>query len=381
MEITNIRLFQLKNQNLIQQADSTEYTNILKDHIGLHSTDYLTPYISLWARIKSFEPKILFDDLNNFRNVVRLRAFRGTVFVVHKENLKDILGGATYFLASRIEQAKKAGLKVGIDFKSLEQDIDDIFSGNKRLTANEMKKAVAGKVKNEHFVMVHRYLEFKGILTRTNQRYLTDRVIKYGLMAEWIPEINLKKINAEKALNELILKYIKKFGPICLDDLCWWMPLKKTVAKKTLENLKHRLTVFDFNDKEYLMENKNYDSLMRFDTSKYREPIINFLPYEDHFPKAYFVRNWYISKENKPLVFHVGRFEYGQVRPTIWIDGEIIGRWELEWVDKAKSSMKVEIKETVNVSTGISELIEYQRTKLENFVNEKLIPLIKKRLT
>ena len=216
-------------------------------------------------------------------------------------------------------------------------------------------------------------------MVRTSQRYLTDRVIKYALMEARFPEVAFDEISPQKALDRLILKYIRQFGPVCLKDLCWWLPVSKTLAHKTIDNRRNKLPFFSFNSDEYFMQHEDHLQLMEFNPADIKETIINFLPYEDHFPKAYSIRNWFLPEDSIPLVYLLGRINYGQIRPSIWFNGKVIGRWELNWVDKAKSSMKIEIvdiNEKLNLSNKITELIDVEKKNLETFVNEKLRPLI-----
>jgi len=381
MELNKIRFYQLHKQNLIQKAKPDEYANLLKAHIGLHSTDYLTPYLSLWARVENFEPKLLFNDLNEPWNALRIRAFRGTIFVVHKKNLKNILGASKIFQSSTVNNFEKFLSKMGLNSATIEQKVVNLLSDKKDLTVHELKKLLDDQLTGEYFTFTLRYLEFKGVLVRTNHRYITDKVIRYGLMDEWFPEIAVDEIDSEEALQTLILNYVCKFGPVCLDDLSWWLPINKTLARKMIDKLNEQLICFDFNDREYFMEKDDYERLKDFELPDNQQPIINFIPYEDHFPKAYSIRNWFLSEAVSPLVHKKGVIYRGQIFPSIWLNGEIIGGWEMNWIDKAKSAMKVEIiniYEKLNLSKQITQLIESQRTELENFVNEKLVPLMNK---
>ena len=80
------------------------------------------------------------------------------------------------------------------------------------------------------------------------------------------------------------------------------------------------------------------------------------------------------------MLFHTGKIDWGQLRPSIWIDGELVGPWESAWTDKSKSCMRVEIKDVAEgraQSGDIRPLIEEKRTDLEAFINGKLVPLMK----
>jgi hypothetical protein len=381
MDFEKIRFYHLHKQNLLKKADPGEYKKVLIDHIALHSTDYLTPYLSLWARIKIFEPKILFDDLNDPFNALRMRVFRGTIFVMHRENLKSVLAASKIFSHSIVKQNEKFLVKNGIDLAGIKQAVCLMLAKNQEMSAKELKKGLPEDVKGEYLSYALRYLEFSGILVRTNHRYITDRVIRYGLMSEWFPETVHDQLNPDHALQTLILQYIKKFGPICLDDLYWWLSITKTTARKNIDALNKKLMTINFNDKEYFMEREDYESFNEFRIKEIEAPIINFLPYEDHFPKAFFIRNWFLSDSIAPLVYKEGVIYRGQIFPSIWLNGEIIGGWEMNWADKNKTEMKVSVtalNEGKKLSNQVQDLIESQRADLERFITEKLVPLMRK---
>jgi len=382
MEFNKIRFYQRHKQNLICKVEEDHYSELLKDHIGLHSTDYLTPYISLWARVKNFEPKRLFDDLNEPWSAIRARAFRGTLFVIHKDNLKTIFGAAKIFLSPIVKNFEKFLLKSGLNASSIEKEIIDLLSNKNQLTVNELKKQLPDHLVGENFTYALRYLEFKGVLVRTNHRYITDRVIRYGLLEDWFPEIKISEIDAEEALTKLVINYVKKFGPICFDDLSWWLSITKTATKKILNNLDKRLVTFNYNDRNYHMEKSDYERFENFDFDHDQNIIIDFLPYEDHFVKAYKIRDWFLADEITSLVSKKGPMYQGQIFPTIWMNRKIIGGWEMNWVDHSKTAMTVKITAINNkskLSQKIYQLIEDQRGELEKFINEKLVPLMKRK--
>ena len=112
-----IQHYHLQKQSLRSKISQQDFGVILKNHIGLHSTDYLTPYFSLWARVKKFDPADLFQAISKNKLAVRMRAFRRTVFVVHRENLEIIIGSMIHFLdkhkKNNIKDMVKMGMKNG----------------------------------------------------------------------------------------------------------------------------------------------------------------------------------------------------------------------------------------------------------------------------
>lgn len=54
MDLRTLRLYHLAKQNLLIGAPARNYRRVLKDYLGLHPTDSLTPYLSLRARVEEF---------------------------------------------------------------------------------------------------------------------------------------------------------------------------------------------------------------------------------------------------------------------------------------------------------------------------------------
>ena len=377
MDTRRIRLYQLAKQNLAAKAPAGSYRRLLRDHLGLHSTDYLTPYLSLQARVRDFEPRALFDDLNRTRKAVRLRAFRGTVFIVHRDNLALIQAGAHHFYASTMAQIEKLACQDGLDLKPLEKKVAGLLAGRKRMTALQLNRELRTGLKPGLPPFFLRYLEFKGLLVRVGQKHLDDHVIPYGLLRDWFPEASAETIDPGRALQEIVRRYIAKFGPVCLDDICWWLPISKTAGKTTVEGLKDELAFFDLNGREYMMDRADFRRFQRFKSGS-DEPCLNFLPYEDHFPKAFAVRDWFLSAEAESLLFQKGVTELGQIRPSIWLDGEVIGRWEFQPAGQAGRSTKVKIISLVRPSRFSKKVlsgIEDRRRELELFIDTKIAPL------
>ena len=160
----------------------------IKNHIALHSTDYLTPYLSLLARVEGIEPQQLYDDLNIKRKVLRMRMFRGTLFIINKEDPTPLIGALKMFSEHWLHSCEKYFIKNNVGVEQLLTRVHELFAKKNFLTTRELKSRipVAG---SEDFMVFMRYLEFKGVLIRGSQQHLNDRVIKYGMLEEWMPQL------------------------------------------------------------------------------------------------------------------------------------------------------------------------------------------------
>ena len=379
MDIQFRRFYLLKKQNLIKKSQSHDILGLVKRYIGLHSTDYLTPYFSLWNRVENFEPSDLFNAIINTRDVLRLTSFRNTLFIVHKDDITSIIESTRSHSAKRIEEGKKI-FQSKVDFDEFEEKLLTTLKNN-QMTNKELFEKIGEGIPNDIFRFLVQMSAMKGLIARTNQKYITDKTIRYGLMHEWIPDVKSQHITEEDAIKAIFMRYVELFGPVCLDDFCWWLPTTKTIAKTILEEFEEKLEFINIDDVQYFLTKDDYKQFSAFDSTEYTEPVINFLPYEDHFPKGYKIREWFISNHMKDKLFGLKKIDRGEIRPSIWFNGEIVGRWEYEWIDKKKTAMKIVIPylNDKEISGKNHELIEQKRVELELFTNEKLVPLIKLR--
>jgi len=377
-DFNQIRSFQFQKQFLLESAPQDQYAKVLNSQIGLHCTDTLTPYLSLWARVQNFEPRSLFEDELSGR-AIRIRAFRGTLFVVHKNQSEHLFGCIPLFLNPRLREAARLLTKSEINYHEIEKTIVRILSESPPLSTRQIRKVLHDQFGGDTLTLIIRRLELSGTIIRNSPRYLTDQVPHWRL-----PETDEENplLDPEQALKNLTLQYIRTFGPICIDDLCWWFPITKTKATELITGLSEQLVKLDSNERTYWMEKLDYRKFKRIEPFRDDNPLITLLPYEDHFTKSYTIRNWYLSRENTSLVTFEGRIHMGQIQPSIWINGKIVGRWIWNWKDKKKTEGTAQIAELQQepvIDAGLKDLIEIRLAELETFMNNKMVPLIKKR--
>ena len=132
---------QLRKQHLLDEK-VTNYYEVAETQLGLHSTDYWTPYFSVWARLGDFDAKAMFESLDNGVKLARTHAFRTTLHVMHTDNLSLILSatGPSLFRAYRTDKYRK------VDQLS-DRQIEDMLNRVRELLADgplqtsELKKA------------------------------------------------------------------------------------------------------------------------------------------------------------------------------------------------------------------------------------------------
>ncbi|MFX0211572.1 MAG: DNA glycosylase AlkZ-like family protein [Candidatus Hodarchaeota archaeon] len=382
--IKQLRLNQLRKQYLLEQ-DKISFHDIARNHLGLHSTDYWTPYLSVFARIGDYNPEKIYQSLNTGDKLIRINAFRRTVFVVHVDNLAMVFQatGPRFY----DELIKSPYLK---DFTN--EEIDHAIKNiavtleSSPMTTRVLKQKLPKLAPNMRGFLLGAMA--RGKIIRATAKHARSNLTTYAPVSRWVG-VDLHKISEEKAMTQLINRYIQVFGPISEVDVAWWLGLSRKVVKGILNKLENEILSHKVKNLIYYMDRTDYEVALSLDPLS--DPVINFLPYEDHFPKAYVDRSWFISEKDKPKLFPRNKKSYwpskptqvleptsramiqsGELRPSIWLNGKIIGRWELE---KNKKVFKVIMSLYQDVDSSLEEFILEKRDQLERFINERLVPI------
>lgn len=384
-----LRFNLLRKQYLLAEEDLI-YSDPAKTHLGLHSTDYWTPYLSVYARIGDYDPKIMFDALNKGDQLVRIHAFRRTVFVIHTDKLPVILqamGPLLYKFARKAPDIKnmteeELDKKIAIICELLEKQ---------PLPTREIKKQLPELAPNLRSILYIAHA--KGKITRATAKHAKSTQTSLASMKKWVPDFNLDTLSHKQALSMLISNYIRAFGPVTEEDIAWWTGYTRKYLREILETIKESSIVFEKGKSEYIVNKEDYEDALSINLPS--EPIITFLPYEDHFPKAYRNRSWFIDTKLEEKLFPrnkkafwpstpsstpnipitSGMNQSGEIRPSIWLDSKIIGRWELDPLGKKADGFKVVMNLYHKVSSAIEEIISNKRENLEDFINERLLPI------
>ncbi|MFW9807259.1 MAG: DNA glycosylase AlkZ-like family protein, partial [Candidatus Thorarchaeota archaeon] len=189
---------------------------------------------------------------------------------------------------------------------------------------------------------------------------------------------------------DLIKCHIERFGPASVDDVAWWLRLTKTTVKNALKDLGKELITLNMEGADkFILEQ---DLEMASEISIPTEDLVWFLPYEDHFLKAFIDRSAFISEDLQQKLFPADRKHFwpsnpdahrklpskgvratGEVRPSIWVNGRVVGRWEMDDADTGLKKIVVSLYAKVTKSQ--EKQVERVRANLESFVNSALVPI------
>jgi hypothetical protein len=312
-------------------ADAVQAT---RDLVVLHATDPATVYLSLLARCASLSLKDIAQVMYDERALVRMLAMRRTLFVAPQEYVGVVHHAVSLDIAaqqrkrllqmlSTIPTEPELPADLPSWLASIEASVEKALAKRGTATAAQLstdeprlrtalvpdtgkKWDVKRNITSQVLVM----MAAEGRMVRCEPRGAwTSRAHTWQPASAWWPDGIPEVLHARSRLLEL---YLRRFGPATLTDVQWWTgwtlgTTKKAIAQLETEDVGCGLVMAD-------------DAI----PDKPGKPKAALLPALDPTPMGWKERDWYLPDDWQPLYDR-----NGNIGPSIWWGGEIIGGWSV----------------------------------------------------
>lgn len=343
MDWEKISRYTMEKQHLTSKCN-----NVLKcveDIAGLNSVSAVTPYLSLFNRVRDFEKSMLDAEMYEKRRLYRLRLMRGTLFVVTRSFL-PIAYSATIEKTQRIYGRFRKYCNISErELDKLRNKIIKILEKGER-TAKEIRKEIG--IHNENVSPVLRWLmeDIPLIRGRPLGTWKSEQ-FRYSLVSPSV-ELNMDK---KKAKILLVEKFLGSFGPATLKDLAWWSGF----GKKESRNILEEISAIDMRDGLLLLEKEARD----FEDFKVDDESLLLMSGFDQnvITYKYSICPRLVTEKSLNNIYN----KYGELYDPIIRNGRIIGRW---WVKEGKISYL--LYEKIENSTELFQKIE----EMEEFIRK-----------
>ena len=304
------------------------------DLVVLHATDPATVYLSLLARCPAISLKdiarVMYDD----RALVRMLAMRRTLFVAPQAHVGTVHHAASLDIAAQqrkrliqqlasIPTEPEVPADIGGWLEEIEASVEKALAKRgtalaSQLSTDEPRLRTAlvpttGKkwdVKRNITSQVLVLMAAEGRMVRASPRgSWLSRQHSWQPASAWWPSGIDAVPHAKTRLLEL---YLRRFGPATMTDLQWWTGWTLGATTKALAPLE--------------TEDVGCGLVLAGDTTpdKPRRPSAALLPALDPTPMGWKERDWFLPDDGQPLYDR-----NGNIGPTIWWGGEIIGGWSV----------------------------------------------------
>jgi hypothetical protein len=335
-----INCYVMEKQHLTNKCN--DVLKCVEDIAGLNSITAVTPYLSLFNRVKGFRKSMLDEELYEKKSLYRLRLMRGTLFIV-TGNFLPIAYSATIDNTQRIYGRFRRYYNISEEEldKLRNEIIKALQEGDK--AAKEIRKAIGIDDKNVSRVLRWLMEDIPLIRGRPIGTWKSEQ-FRYFLL----PKNAKYSMDKNQAKTLLIEKFLESFGPATLEDLTWWSGFRKKESKDILE----KVSTIDIGENLLLLEKEakdfedfevDSDSLLLM--SGFDQYVITY---------KYSICPRLVTKKNLAIIYN----KYGEFSDPIIRNGRIIGRWYIK-EGKISHLLYEKIKNEGEFHLKIRELEEF----------------------
>ncbi len=331
VSLERLTRFYLLNHGLLRKTENRNLENVVGTVCGLHSQLPLTPYFSLWNRIKDFKPEMLDDALYRKKNLVRTWFMRGTLHIIPSKDLP------VYHHALKHMWFEHQGRYMNSpEWPNRRQRENEIYPKIVEVLAERplRRKELSDKTQ---ILLGHASQPYErlfsawgGILKETSYLGLTvyaepcGKEARFARLDQWLPNINLDETNETQARKELLLKYLRCYGPASAQDFACWSGLLISEATSTLKASAAVLQQVKATGTERAlwMLKEHLKALRSLDLEEEVPPCL--LSKYDSYLLGHKDRKRIIKDQHINQVYHPVA---GDIAATVLVNGRIVGTW------------------------------------------------------
>ena len=344
--------------------------------IAVHSTDPVTVFLSMWARVTAFEVGDLERLLYEERSLVRHWAMRRTLWVVDRETIPLLISSSTRPLGEKerprtarmIEEGQvapdgEAWLDAALPrileaisehgevlTRRITQEIPGL--GDKIVVTNRSGKVV-GTTGAASRALVQLGLESRVVRARPAGTWVSGQY-RWAVMEDWLGG-PLADIPQREASARLIERWLAAYGPATATDVRWWTGWPVRRVRQALE---------DVGAVEVDLAEDGSGFVVADDIEDVPEPEdwVALLPSLDTTAMGWKEREWYLGDLYGRLFDR-----NGNAGPTVWVNGRVVGGW----AQRPDGRVVYELFEDVGTET--KSVVETRRDELQEWLGDVTI--------
>jgi hypothetical protein len=331
--------------------------------------------MSIWPRVRQARIRDVDSAIWKDRSMVRAWAMRRTMFLLPSDELAVFVRGTTRRAAYHFRHAlSRIGSKDKLD-KLLDEVLEALKEPRTRSELAEilskshgyrLKSKAGGGWGNKRpvpWVEVGKALLPVGWLLHVIAA--RDVIVSgpgdgsestYVRADKWVP--HWKDLTVEKAERELLVKYLRAFGPSTIQDFALWAGMYVRDAKQIWEREAESLAPVNVEGWRASILQSDVSELME---AELEEPIVRLLPYFDSFLLGHKSHRNIVDERDRKKVYRA----QGWVSPVVLVDGRAMGVWSH---DQNKSGLGVSVKPFSKLTGPIASQILEEASDLGRFL-------------
>jgi len=360
IDLNEVNNFVLHKQHLTDDSRIYDVIRLTRDIGGLHATDSVTPYLSLFARSSNFAKDCLDEELYIKKSLGKIRCMRSTLYILTKDMMPMAYAATNGIVEKNSRKYAEFRGVSSQQYEEISRAILQLLKG-RALSVFEIKKALQTQ---KDVPSVLNLMCDQGLLVRgRREKGWRDKNHKYSIFREYFPDIDLTRYHESEAVSLLLLQYLKSFGPVTENDIAWWTGLTKARVRQALNDLKQQISRLQIAGLrgDFIVLSSDLDALAGPFHVKKR--TLNLLPTLDPYLMGYRDRDRYLDTSKYDFIFD----RSGNAAPTVMLDGRVIGVWDFE--QHVEPTIKIYLLE--KVSRDVLKEIHLKARKMGGFIAGK----------
>ncbi|MFI8341392.1 winged helix DNA-binding domain-containing protein [Streptomyces sp. NPDC085639] len=298
--------------------------------VALHATDAATVFLSARARLTEGGPDLIERALYEDVNLVRLLSMRNTLFAVSAELAPHVDSSTARAIAVKERRTLLKHLDEdgqGLDAAWLaraEAAALDALDAHGPSTGSQLSAAVPALRQKITIGRGKKYETEQGITTRVIRLLAADGRIRRdrprgswtSSQYRWVHTEPWPALPAAESRTEIARRWLRAYGPATEADLKWWTGWTLTDTRKALAAV---------GPDQVRLEDGTTALVSPGDTAPEPapEPWAALLPGLDPTAMGWADRSFHLDPVHRGALFDYA----GNIGPTVWWNGEIVGGW------------------------------------------------------
>ncbi|MFD8978322.1 winged helix DNA-binding domain-containing protein [Streptomyces sp. NPDC059564] len=298
--------------------------------VALHATDAATVYLSARARLTEGGPPAIEQALYEDVSLVRLLSMRNTLFAVSSELAPYVDSSTARGIAAKerrslLKHLDEDGQGLDADWlASAEAAALDALDAAGPSTGSQLSAAVPALRQKITVGRGKKYEAQTGVATRVIRLLAADGRIRRdrprgswtSSQFRWVHTRPWPAVPVPEARAEIARRWLRAYGPATEADLKWWTGWTLTEVRKALAAV---------GPDEVRLEDGGTALVSPGDTvaEPAPEPWAALLPGLDPSSMGWADRSFHLDPAHRPALFDYA----GNIGPTVWWNGEIVGGW------------------------------------------------------
>lgn len=341
--------------------------------VALHATDPASVFLAARARLAGPSVAAVEEALYERRTLVRLLGMRRTMFVVPAALVAVVQASSTRALVPGERKRFVALLEesgVAQDgarwLRETEEATYAALVARGEATAAELGQDVPALRAKTPVAQGKPYAAIQGVATKVLFLLAADgRIVRARPLGSWTSSLyrwapvttwlsdRPGALETDAAAAGLLRRWLAAFGPATLADMKWWTGWTMGLVRRALAQL---------DSVDVRLSDGTAALLLADDAEAVAAPApwVALLPALDPAPMGWQERGWYLG-EHRASCFD----RSGNIGPTIWCDGRIVGGWA-----QRKDSGDVVVRLLEDVGAEAEQAVAEEAGRLQEWIGD-----------